>query len=65
MSLRRGWVSQPVVYMSKSVLSIPMNRDNPQLIQPVWFGAFQPALMNGRQNLAPTITDRFTNVNTP
>ena len=26
---------------------------------------FRPALVNGRGNLAPTITDSFTNVNTP
>ena len=26
---------------------------------------FQPVLVNGRGNLAPTIVDDFTNVNTP
>ncbi len=29
----------------------------------VW--VFQPTLFNGRGNLAPTIVDSFTNVNTP
>ena len=35
----------------------------PMILRRDWI--FQPALVNGRSSLAPTIADSFTNINTP